>query len=128
MTERRPRILVVDDDADTVSRVRQLLEDRCEVVATADWTEVGRVVFREGCDLILMDVNLPVVKGDRIVQVIRGMPRPEGSPPVQILYFSAEDESTMERLARSTGADGWVSKSLKGSDLVQVIESRLAGL
>jgi len=117
----RQRILIVDDDPELVSRIRQLLEDEFEVLATGDWAELNRLVFRQGVDLVLMDVNLPVLKGTQLVKVIRG----QGELKTKIYYYSAEDEATMARLALETGADGYFSKSLRGGALLEKIHGAL---
>lgn len=124
MTSVRRKVLVVDDDPDLVFRVRQILEDTYEVYATSDWAELNKRVFRDHVDLILMDVNLPVLRGDQLVQVIRGVAAKGGLRP-KILYYSAEDETTMDRLVRTTGADGYVSKSLRAPQLLEAIAAAI---
>jgi DNA-binding response OmpR family regulator len=116
----RPRVVIVDDDPDLVDRIAQLLEEDCEVLATTDWGELNRLYFREGCALVLMDVNLPVLRGDRLVHILRGQ-APAGGRRVPILFFSAADEDQVAKLVRETGADGWISKSLRGADIKAAI-------
>jgi DNA-binding response OmpR family regulator len=117
------RIVVVDDDGDVVERLGQLLEDEYEVLATTDWGELNKLFFREGCDLVLMDVNLPVLRGDRLVSILRGAHGQAKRTP--ILYFSSADEEEMKRLVAQTGADGYLAKSLRGADLLAAISRHL---
>jgi DNA-binding response OmpR family regulator len=125
-TRGKKRVVVVDDDPELVDRMRQLLGESYDFVATADWGVLNHIFFRDGCDLVLMDVNLPILKGDRLVQILTaGKKGDAGKRPV-ILYFSAEDETTMARLTRETGADGYLSKSLRSADLLKGIAARLA--
>ena len=121
----RRKVLLVDDDPDLVFRVRQILEDSYTVFATADWAEVNKHVFRDNVDLILMDVNLPVLKGDQLVQVIKNVVDRSGTARPKILYYSAVDEATMNRLVVATGADGYVSKSLRAAELLDAIAAAL---
>lgn len=116
------RILVVDDDPDLVDRLVQLLEDDYEVFATTDWGEINKLFFREGVDLVLMDVNLPILAGDRLVSVLRAARR---EPRTPIVYFSSSDEDTMKRLVQETGADGYLQKSLRGAEVMKAIEGFL---
>jgi len=116
------RILIVDDDPDLVDRIAQLLEEDYEVVATTDWGEINKLFFREGVALVLMDVNLPILAGDRLVSVLRG---PRRDPRTPIVYFSSSDEDTMKRLVQETGADGYMKKSLRGAEVIKAIESFL---
>jgi DNA-binding response OmpR family regulator len=115
-----PRILIVDDDPQLVDRLTQLLEDDYQVQATHDWAEVNRIVFREGCELVLMDINLPTLRGDQLVTVLRRL-----SPDVKIVYFSSADADEMRRLVAETAADGYMPKSLRGAEILSAIEEFL---
>ena len=122
LANRRLRIVVVDDDRELQDRLDQLLGDVYELTFTADWAELSKVFFRGGCDLVLMDVNLPVLKGDKLVQILSSTKRIDhNAPRPKLVYFSAEDESTLARMAVETGADGYVSKSLRGPELLKAI-------
>ena len=116
-TARRPRVLVVDDDPDVVDRVRQSLGEAAQVEWTTDWARVNNLVFRDRCDLVLMDVNLPVLKGDQLVGILTRLSAAGDRP--RIVYYSALDEATLARLTRETQADGWLSKSLRPAELRQ---------
>jgi DNA-binding response OmpR family regulator len=116
-TRIKPRVVIVDDDPDVVDRVIQVLEDDFDVKATTDWGELSRLVFRAGCELVLMDVNLPVLRGDTLVKILRKS-QTAGGAPTRIFFFSAADPDLIERLVHETGADGWISKSLRGKELL----------
>lgn len=118
---KRARILVVDDDPDTIDRLTQLLSDDYDVDSTSDWSEVSTLFFRRGCDLVLMDVNLPVLQGDKLVEILRST----GAKQARIVYHSSSDEDTLARLVRETGADGYLPKSLRAAELLRRIEAHL---
>ena len=115
-----PRIILVDDDPDLVDRIAQLLEDEYEVLSTYDWAELSRLYLREDCALVLMDVKLPILGGDRLVQILRGRARSDGLR-VPIVFFSSADEEIVAELVKETGADGAISKSLRGPDIKAAI-------
>jgi CheY-like chemotaxis protein len=119
---RRAKIVLVDDDPELIDRMTQLLEDDYDLVATSDWGTLNRLFFRDGCDLVLMDVNLPVLRGDRLVQILKSSaPRELLGPRPRLIYFSAEDQDKMARLSIETGADGYLSKSLRAPELLKAI-------
>ncbi len=124
-TRGKPRVVVVDDDPEVVDRVVQVLEDDFDVKATTDWGELSRLVFRAGCELVLMDVNLPVLRGDTLVKILRKS-QTVGSAPPRIVFFSAADPDHVERLVHETGADGWISKSLRGKELLAEVWRQVA--
>jgi response regulator RpfG family c-di-GMP phosphodiesterase len=120
----RSKVLIVDDDPDLVDRITQLLEDDYEVASTGDWTKLSKMVFgQRPVDLILMDVNLPTLTGDKLVGIINSTSKDERRPC--IVYFSSSDEETMARLARETRADGYISKSARSVELLAKIEGYL---
>lgn len=119
------RVLVVDDDPDAVERIRQLLGEAATIESTTDWGRVSRTVFRDGCDLVLMDVNLPVLKGDQLVAILTRLGTEQGRP--RIVFFSAQDEATLARLTRETGADGWLSKDMRAPELRRRLATYLPG-
>ena len=109
-----PRIVIMDDDPDVVDRMVQLLEDDYQVEATDDWARLNHLVFVAGCDLVLMDVNLPVLSGDKLVSVLTNAPA-DRRP--QIVFFSSEDTDRLQQLILETGADGYISKSMRSAEL-----------
>jgi CheY-like chemotaxis protein len=120
---KRPKLLIVDDDPQVIDRLRQLLEDDVDVAATDDWVELNKEFFRGGLDLILMDVKLPTISGDRLVQILKRTVPGAGKP--KIVFFSAEDEAKLAALVASTGADGFLSKSVRGPALLEAIQGLL---
>lgn len=119
-----PRIVVIDDDPALVDRLVQVLEDDYEVYCTDDWSELSRLYFREKCDLLLVDLNLPGLGGEKIVQILRGQ-RALKERPAPILFLSSADPDVLARHVRETGAAGALSKSLKSAALLEAIQQHL---
>lgn len=121
----RGRVALVDDDPDVVARLLQLLEGEASLEATTDWARINRLVLRGDVDLVLMDLHLPVLRGDRLVEILSRARRPAGRPPL-IVLFSSEDEAILRRLVAECGADGCLSKSLRGAELLRELRRLLA--
>jgi DNA-binding NarL/FixJ family response regulator len=114
----RLRVIVVDAD----DRVRESLTgllaigDRVVVVGAAG--QVGtalELVAREVPDVVVVDPRLPEVDGG-IAFFARLR---EASPATRILAMSWSD--TMEPAAKASGADGFVRKTFRPSELVAAI-------
>ncbi len=120
----------MDDDPDVVARLTQLLEGEATLEATTDWARINRLVLRRDVDLVLMDIHLPVLRGDRLVEILSRARPPDGAAPAAhtplIVLFSSEDEPTMRRLGLECGADGCLSKSLRGAELLAELRRLLA--
>ena len=69
------RILVVDDEPDTIAYMVALLEDHAYQVVTAPNTEKALVLFdQEPPDLIIVDVMMPGASGLDFIHQIRRSP------------------------------------------------------
>ena len=112
MDERPPRVLVVDDDPLQLELIqRSLVLEGFEVTITKAALGVSNLVRAFAPDVVLIDVNIPALTGDRILTLARR----HAPPTTKFLLFSACDESRLRALASETGADGWISKSVGGT-------------
>jgi len=118
MAEETPRIrvLVVDDDVDTLELVRRTLTARgFEVHTHTSALGVSNLVRNTAPHLVLLDVHFPALKGDKVVALARQY----APPSTQFILYSAADESRLRSLALASGADGYLSKSVQGEELAQ---------
>jgi CheY-like chemotaxis protein len=112
-TPARVRTMLVDDSKLMHEFLTMLLtrENRFEVVATA--TD-GRQALRSAAalrpDLILMDVQMPILDGLEATRLIKQFGAQVGYNPV-IVMVTADDTSDCRFLATAAGADGFVAKT-----------------
>lgn len=84
------KILVIDDEPDTVAYVTAVLEDHAYRVLAAHNAEMGMdLLKREGADLILVDVLMPGASGLSLIHRLRSNASYE-SIPVILLTGKAE--------------------------------------
>ena len=70
--DKRKRLLVVDDDVSIVDLFRMALEDEGYIVETAFTGEQALKAMKSTeFDLVILDIFLPDIKGDRVVEKIR---------------------------------------------------------
>ena len=114
MPEECLRVLVVDDDRVQLELIeRTLRREGFDVITCSSPIGVTNVVRAFAPHVVLIDVNIPALSGDRLLGVAR-----RGAPDrTRFVLYSATDESTLRKLANDVDADGWVSKSVTGSDL-----------
>jgi DNA-binding response OmpR family regulator len=110
------RVLVVDDDPDQLELIRRTLSSHgFEVQTHHSALGVSNLVRNGEPDLVLLDVNFPALKGDQVVSLARRYaPR-----NTKFILYSASDESRLRALALASGADGYLSKSVQGAELIQ---------
>ena len=113
--KRRPRLLVIDDDADIRDVVMVLFEEQgYDVDAVADGIEA--VQLSKDYDVILLDLNMPVFDGERLADYW-ALTDPERLRRVIVL-------SGYSRFARGRAipAVATVRKPFDPNDLVEVVE------
>lgn len=115
------RILVVDDDPDQLDLVRRTLSAHggFEVQTHNSALGVSNLVRNGEPELVLLDVNFPALKGDQVVSLARRY-APQGT---KFILYSASDEARLRALALASGADGYLSKSVQGAELIQKLNA-----
>jgi CheY-like chemotaxis protein len=106
---RVPRVLLVDDSESTLKAATLLLESSgYEVVSTNTPVGLGPLMLREKPDLVLVDVEMPEMRGDSLVKAARRLLKERCCP---MLLWSSLPAGELEELARSSGATGYIHKS-----------------
>lgn len=104
----KKRVLVVDDDAKHLHTTKELLELQGYEVAMHDTPfRTTEIVQTWHPDLVLLDVNMPGLAGDRLCGLIRAN---ANSRAVRILLHSSNDEESLRESAQRFAADGYVCK------------------
>jgi len=119
-------ILVVDDSATMVMSLTSSLSLGGYKVETANNGQQAIDKLKAGVkpDLILTDINMPVMGGLEMIGKVRALP---GCRFFPILTLTTESDITKRDEGRRLGATGWLVKPLSGSDLLKVIKQVLPG-
>lgn len=115
-------ILIVDDDRLTREKVKAMLIEQGFVArSTDDWAEITKIVASEKVDLILMDVEMPHLRGDKIASII--LKRIENPP--RIFLHSSLSEVELAEKVQEIGAHGYIPKGLGAGEYARRIEAAL---
>ena len=124
MSERRHRILIVDDEQDLLTVLKFGLEAEGYEVVTASDGEQGLSLARQLLpDLMVLDLMLPRMDGYKVCRALKFDERYRGIP---IFILSARSGETDRRLALELGADEFHTKPYEMRALVGRIRQRLA--
>ena len=124
MSEGKPRILVVDDEADLLTVLKIGLETEGYDVLTASDGEQGLALARQFMpDLMVLDLMLPRMDGYKVCRALKFDDRYKKIP---IFILSARSGETDRRLALELGADEFHSKPYDMRELVARVRTRLA--
>jgi len=117
------KILIIDDSETVLEATQVALEEHgYEVVALDSAALFAATLNRAKPDLALVDVSMPVVKGQLLVSLAR---RHQLHPCVIALHSSLPEE-TLRALAAECGADGFVQKTADPDVLAHHVERLLA--
>ena len=116
---RTVRVLLAEDHAVVREGTRQIIEADAsiEVVGEAsDGAEVVELALRLRPDVVLLDLNMPVINGIEATRRIV-----TESPSARILILSAYDDEDYVSAALDAGASGYLLKSAHGHEVVAAI-------
>jgi two-component system chemotaxis response regulator CheY len=121
------KILAVDDSA-LIHQMYKLFLSRyknCKLISAMNGLEaLDKLGQEEGIDLILLDINMPVMNGLEFLQRVQKEPAYQGIPVI-IISTEGKEEDTIRGL--KMGAKGYVKKPFQASELHGLIEKITAG-
>ena len=119
-------ILVVDDSVTMVLSLKTALSMNGFQVETAHHGQAALDKLQSGLkpNLILTDINMPVMGGMELIGKVRALP---GFRFIPILTLTTESEGSKRDEGKRLGATGWLVKPVAGDDLVRVIKKVLPG-
>jgi two-component system sensor histidine kinase/response regulator len=113
------RILLADDG--TVNRTLGVIvlgKAGHQVDVVGDGAQAVEAVRRSAYDLILMDIDMPVLDGIAATRQIRALPGARSIPILALSAYSAEDFAAR---CRDAGMDGYIEKPIRPDQLVAAV-------
>ncbi len=122
-TDRRPKILYVEDNEDNAVLVKTWLEVRSfEVVLAADGEQGIAAAKKEKPDLILMDMAMPVLDGWEATTALKA---DSSTQHIPIIGISAHAMLGDREKALKIGCDDYLTKPVKLAELMRCIDRAL---
>lgn len=110
------RILVAEDNAVNRELLREMLEVfRCEVVEASDGREALARMEESGADLVLLDINMPVLDGYSVLKSIRQNPRFSAIPVLAVTAYAMKED---RQKVLDAGFNGYVAKPIDAALLL----------
>jgi two-component system chemotaxis response regulator CheY len=116
-------ILIADDSRTMRDMVRAVLEaDHHAVLEAPDGRQALAVAEVRTADLVITDVNMPVMDGLALVRALRERERYRFTP---ILVLTTENGDDIKQRGRAAGATGWLVKPFDPERLRQTVRKVL---
>lgn len=101
------KILTIDDDDDALLFVEGALGKDHEVTTVSTWIKASDELVRESFDLILLDIDMPGLSGDKLADILQ---KRFVDPPLKIVLFSGLEEVELQKKAEQIQAAGYIHK------------------
>jgi two-component system chemotaxis response regulator CheY len=112
-------ILTVDDSPSIRQMVKMVLSSAGHDVAEAgNGVEGLEKAKAQRFDLVLTDLNMPVMNGIALIKHLRQLPALTGTP---IVFLTTESDDAVKMEAKQAGATGWITKPFKPEQLHAVV-------
>jgi two-component system cell cycle response regulator DivK len=94
----------------------------CTILQSKDGLDALQIARQHRPDLILMDIQLPVVSGLEITKRLKADEELRGIPIVAVTAFAMKGD---EEKIRQAGCDGYMTKPISITGLMRVVEHHL---
>jgi diguanylate cyclase (GGDEF)-like protein len=118
----RPRVLVVDDEADAREVLAEILQPQWEVLSAPDGARAVELTRSELPDLVLMDLAMPKLDGMQALRQLRADPV---TADVPVIFVSARGDDQVKARALDLGAVDYLQKPFSERELRARIERTL---
>jgi type IV pilus assembly protein PilB len=123
VSQRRPRILVVDDDSALVEVLTDILEEaNHEVLSASNGHEAMALVHRQHPDLVITDLRMPEVDG---LGLLRALRRDLSTCLIPVLFLTVVGDLESEVKALDLGADDYIGKPVDRARLLSRVRRAL---
>ena len=116
-------ILVADD-----SRMFRMLEENMltkhgyQLIHASDGAQAVRMATTEVPDLVLLDVQMPVMDGNKALSILK---KNERTCHIPVLMLTAEAGPRDREVMEGLGADGVLSKPISSNDLLNAVRAAI---
>jgi CheY-like chemotaxis protein len=115
-----PVVVAIEDSSANVALLHRIFDDvdGVELVTAQSGREGARLARDRAAALVLLDLNLPDVPGEWVLDALRG---DDGQPVPKVVVLSADATPGLEEQARLLGASDYIAKPFDIAHLRAVV-------
>ena len=122
--EDKKRILVIDDDPMFLKRMKNMLKNAYNVYVANSGTSAIMVLGKHDVDLILLDYEMPVVKGPLVVQMLR---QETAFASIPIMFMTGMNDVEHVRTALELKPANYIIKTQTSDEIFSIIGAYFEG-
>jgi two-component system, chemotaxis family, chemotaxis protein CheY len=114
------RVLVIDDDEIVLESIRELLKGAgYHVHCLASPIGATQVIMSQSIQVVVVDLNMPVMQGDRFISLLRSWDKVRDIP---IILLSGANSDTLQAVAKDLPGVATVSKTTMHRSLPEMLQ------
>ncbi len=113
--ELKKSILVVDDDPNYMSVVREWLKDKYKVSMATSGLRAIKWLSSNKVDLILLDYEMPVTDGPKVLEMLRA---DEDTKDIPVIFLTGRDDKESVMAVVALKPEGYFLKTIEKDDLL----------
>ena len=94
----------------------------CRIIEAVDGVDALKKLTTERVDLVITDINMPMMDGLKLIALIRGNARTKTLPIIIVTTEGAEED---RQRGLALGADAYIPKPIQPSELLKKVASLL---
>lgn len=114
------RILVIDDDADTLELIATMLDHQMHTLTAVNLNEAIEILRKEFIDVVVCDINLGKENGFKFIEELKN-----NLLEIPFIIVSGDVDPEKELRAKKLGALAIFEKPFHFDDLLEIINSSL---
>ncbi|MBF0259413.1 MAG: response regulator [Desulfamplus sp.] len=118
--QKKPLILIVDDEVVNIEILREIVENSCEVIATKSPLKAIELAEKFQPDLILLDIMMPEMDGWEVCRKLKSNPK---TAKIGIFFVTAKTDPADRIKSFQAGAQDYITKPL----LALEVQARVRG-
>ncbi|MBQ3902299.1 MAG: response regulator [Lachnospiraceae bacterium] len=121
--QNKKKVLVVDDDPIMLRTLKAWLEGKYQVFMANSGANALALLARNRVDLVLLDFEMPVISGAKVLEMIRTEP---STSTIPVMFLTAKDDAKSVLSVRDLHPERYLLKTMPPNELLKVIGSFFA--
>lgn len=117
-------ILIIEDDPKSLKLIRDLLRaSGYTIIEATDGRQGVELAKAQKPDLILMDIQMPVIDGFEATRILKADGGTKDIPVVALTAYAMQGD---EEKMRKAGCDGYIAKPIDTKEFLKMVAEYLA--